>query len=263
MRDFDPELESLKVLVLEDEWIARNFLVEIIESSGVATVIGAVGAFDDAVELIDDRTGLDAVFVDINLVGSDHSGLDLVRQFAGKPGAPAFVLATATKDHALEAFQLGVVDYVLKPFDKDRIHECLHRLRTGRRIAEPPERSRPPTRIVARRKRSLVFLLLPEVWAFEAAEGLTLVHSERGVFDVDLSLDAVASSFGRHFTRVHRNWLVNEEHVLELDREAGETTLLVGSRTPGASPLRVPVARDRAAVLRSRLVNEGIGIRRR
>jgi two-component system, LytTR family, response regulator LytT len=250
---------TLKALVLEDEYIARNLLVELIEATGLATVVGAIGTFDDAVAFVSQApSSVDVVFVDIHLVGSTHDGLELIRRFVDQPGAPAFVLATALREHALEAFEMGVVDYVLKPFDDRRVAKCLEKL-TQSHTMEPAR----PARIIARNKRNLVFLTLDEVWALEAAEGLTLVHSARGSFDIDLSLDTVAASFGRACLRVHRNWLVREDHILELERSSGEIALLVGSRAPGVAPLRVPVAKDRAASLRARLLQQSVGIRRR
>jgi len=265
MKTSNGDLPALRVLVLEDEWVARNYLVELVQGTGLATVVGAVGALGEAVDFLGDTdlaASIDVVFVDINLLGSQGTGLDLVRQFIGKPDAPAFVLATAMKEHAVDAFALGVVDYILKPFDKERIAQCLERLSAMRRVEAPATNER-PTRIVARNKRNLVFLQLNEVWAMEAAQGMSLVHSERGTFDIDLSLDSIAATFGKFFPRVHRNWLVNEEHILELEREAGETAVFVGGRANGAPRLRVPVARDRAAALRTRLVDDGVGIRKR
>jgi len=256
---------KLRTLVLEDEWVARNFLVEILEATELASVIGAMGTFNDAVSFVSNAPpgSIDVVFVDINLVGSAHNGLELVHRFVEQPNAPAFVLATAMREHAIQAFEMGVVDYVLKPFDKRRIARCLEKLVATRKPEVPaPPTSRPP-RIVARNRRNLVFLTLDEVWALEASEGLTLVHSVRGTFDIDLSLDTIASSFGKSFLRVHRHWLVSEEHILELQRD-GESALLVGSRLPnGGDPLRVPIARDRSASLRAQLTNDGVGVRRR
>lgn len=257
--------DHLRVLVLEDEWVARNFLVEMIEATGIASVVGAIGTFDDAVSFVSNAAphSIDVVFVDINLVGSSHNGIELIQRFVKRPGAPAFVLATALREHAVEAFEIGVVDYVLKPFDRQRIAKCLEKLDAARKASDDANEPNRPVRIVARNKRNLVFLTLSEVWALEASEGLTLVHSGRGTFDVDLSLDTIAASFGRDFLRVHRNWLVSEEHVLELERDSGESAVLLGTRVPGGPSLRVPVARDRAAALRARLIDEGVGIRRR
>lgn len=253
----------LRVLVLEDEWVARRYLCELIEASGIAEVVGAAAELEEANELLTDAagaSGIDVVFVDINLAGRDETGLSLVRAWARRDDAPAFVLATAVKDHAIEAFELGVVDYVLKPFVSERVSECLQRVRALR----PSRGAGGPAQIVARRRRNLVFLPVAEVWAFESCERLTLVHSPRGAFDLDLSLNAIEGSFGHSFIRVHRNWLVSLAHIKELEREGGESVLLVGAaHDDGASGIRVPIARDRAQAVRDRLLASATGLRRR
>jgi DNA-binding LytR/AlgR family response regulator len=247
---------KLRALVVEDEWAARNYLVELLERSGAVEVIGAAASAEDARDVLQSRESpIDVAFVDVRLVGGEgeDEGLDLVRSFARQPGAPMFVLATAFAQHALEAFDLGVVDYLHKPFTTERVAQCIERLRARR-----PSNATPagPVRIVVRRKRALVFLRLEEVWAFEAAERLAFVHSSRGKFDVDLSLSAVEASFGRSLLRVHRNWLVSAEHVKELEGAGSETELLVGD-------LRVPVARERAQAVREALMQGTLGIRAR
>jgi two-component system response regulator LytT len=229
---------KLRVLVVEDEWAARNYLVELLEATGDVELAGAVATADAAREAID-AVAPDVVFVDIQLAGGDADGIALVRE--GR--APAYVLATAHPQHALDAYQLGVVDYLLKPFTAERVAQCLARVRT-RVPARPPIT---PIRVVARRKRALVFLRL------DAAERLACVHATRGTFDVDLSLAAIESSFGTALVRVHRNWLVNAAHIRELEG----SELLVGDA------LRVPVARERAAAVRELLLESTAGVRRR
>ena len=176
---------------------------------------------------------------DAQLAGrpGEEAGLRWVRERARAPGAPGFVLATAFRQHALEAFNLGVADYLLKPFTEERIEDCLRRLLARPRTPRPAPR---PQRIVARRRRALVFLDLEDVWACEASDRLTYVHSTRGRFDLDLTLSAIAGSFGRALVQVHRQWLVNPARVLELDRDAGETSVLVGnaSTTNESAPAR-------------------------
>jgi two-component system, LytTR family, response regulator LytT len=251
----------LSALVVEDEWLARALLVELIQASQMAQVIGAVGQFDEATSLLSDETALgtvDVVFVDVKLIGSKENGLDLVRKHSQQPGAPAFVLATASTSHAVEGFELGVVDYLHKPYNEVRVRRALERV-----LSKQVPRVGGPTRIVARKKRNLVFLHLDEIWAFESANGLSLVHSDRGVFDVDLSLDAAETSMARTFQRAHRNWLVSASHILELERGEGETALLVGSRAPGAQVIRVPVARERTAAIRASLIQASFGLRKR
>ncbi len=259
------EAHRLRALVVEDEWPTRNYLVELIEGTRLAEVVGGVATLDEAREALQAAAGLsvDVVFVDVQLAGGggDRAGLELVRSMAGSPRAPMFVLATAFDAHAMEAFDLGVVDYLLKPFNEDRVAQCLRRLHERR-----PMQTAGPTqsaRIVARRRKSLVFLEPSEIWAFEAADRLTFVHTPHGKFDLDLSLAAIEASFGRALMRVHRNWLVNVTYIKELERDGAETKLFVGpaigDETHG---IRVPVSRDRAQALRETLLSNATGLRR-
>lgn len=256
----------LRALVVEDEWPARNYLVELLETSGLAEVAGAVGSLEDARQALttgdESGLGIDVAFVDVQIdgAGRGETGLSLVRSMSSAARAPMFVLATAFEEHALEAYELGVVDYLLKPFSEERVVKCLERLQQRR--GEVPDTAR-PARIVARRKRSLVFLEPPEIWAFEAADRLTFVHTLHGTFDIDLSLAAVEASFGRAFVRVHRNWLVNAAHIKELERDGHETKLFVGAGVAGAGQgVHVPVARERSAAVREMLLTNAAGLRR-
>ena len=84
---------KLRALVVEDEWAARNYLVELLQASGHVEVVGAVASAGDALQVLDAPGGdaiIDAAFVDVQLVGSerDDEGLELVRAAAGKPSAP-------------------------------------------------------------------------------------------------------------------------------------------------------------------------------
>jgi DNA-binding LytR/AlgR family response regulator len=137
---------------------------------------------------------------------------------------------------------------------------CLKRLQ-ARRSVPPPVSG--PLRIVARRKRNLVFLEPREIWAFEAADRLTFAHTEHGRFDLDLSLAAIEVSLGRSLTRVHRNWLVNAVYIKELERDATETRLFVGTSPASAGRgLHVPVARERAQEIKDMLLANTMGLRR-
>lgn len=250
----------LRALVVEDEWLARSYLVELLQDSCLADVVAAVSTASEAEQaLADDATRIDIAFVDVQLAGrpGDESGLAWVRKWARMPGAPRLVLATALRQHALEAFDLGVADYLLKPFTAERVETCLHRLLAQSPAARDPPAS--PGRIVARRGRALVFLPLEEVWACEASERLTYVHSARGRLALDLTLNAIGASFGRALFRVHRNWLVNLALVREFERDGADVSIVVGSDD---TMLRVPISRDRVQVVRDSLMNDTTGVRR-
>jgi DNA-binding LytR/AlgR family response regulator len=107
-----------------------------------------------------------------------------------------------------------------------------------------------------------VFLEPADIWAFEASDRLSFVHSRLGKFDIDLSLAAIEASFGRSLMRVHRNWLVNLDFARELEREDGETTLFIGNSLGNEGEgVRVPVSRDRAQPLRAALLANATGLR--
>jgi DNA-binding LytR/AlgR family response regulator len=254
-----------QTLVVEDEWPARNYLVELLEASKLCDVVGAVGTVDEAKEALSATSGVgvDVVFVDVQLAADgDRAGLELARSLRGaRPGLDV-VLATAFEQHALEAFELGAADYLLKPFGEERVLQCLKRLE-ARHAAERPATQGPPPRIVARRKKNLVFLEPAEIWAFEAAGRLTFVHTQHGKFDLDLSLAAIEVSLGKSLTRVHRNWLVNVSFIKELRRDGAETALFVGSSlSQERQGLLVPVARDRASSVKEMLLSNATGLRR-
>lgn len=255
-------------MVVEDEPTARRYLVELIEDTGHAQVLAAVETFDEADEALRSENGLafDVAFIDVHLTSADapdEAGLALIRKHAASaPGArPFFVLATAYSQHVLEAYHLGVVDYLLKPFSDARVRECIERLE--RRFEAPSQRNPsqhdrsqqgPAQRIVARSKSGLVFFDIADVSAFEAEQRLVYVHANGQRFDLDLTLSMLERAFGDAFLRVQRNWLVNRCHISGMDRDDGETTLIVRD-------LRVPVSRDRAAEVRKALLIDALGIK--
>src|SRR5690606_36037375 len=155
---------KFRVLVVEDEWPARNFLVELLEESGQATVMGAVASVAEAMQALGNSSAtLDVAFMDVNLVGDgERAGLDVVRRYCDQEGAPAFVLATAFREHAIEAFDLGVVDYLVKPFTEERVAACLTRI--AQRRAPSPSAAK-SGRVVAREGKNLIFLDVDEIWA--------------------------------------------------------------------------------------------------
>ena len=252
-------MTRLRSLVLEDEWPARNYLVQLIEATQLAEVVGAVASLGDARGVLA-GLAVDVVFVDVQLCGGEN-GLELIEAtVAACPGGarPTFVLATAFSQHAKKAWDLGVVDYLLKPFSEERVEQCLRRILSR----GPPPRSG-ALRVVARRKRNLVFLDPADIWAFEASDRLSYVHSRLGRFDVDLSLASIEASFGRSLLRVHRNWLVNLDFAKALEREDGETSLFIGPSPLGdeSQGLHIPVSRDRAAEVRATLLANATGLR--
>lgn len=252
----------LRALIVEDEWPAREYLSELLLATNQIEIIAAVGTAEEARKALGPG-GIDVevAFVDIHLATSTghDAGLTLVREFARTEGAPLFVLATALKQHAAEAFELDAVDYLLKPFSQERVNECLTRV--ARRRSRPSVPG--PEKVVARSKQGLVFLKRDEVWAFEASERLTFVHYALGRFEIDLSLATLEATLGEGWARVHRNWVANLALVTRLERDEQGSVLELGAPgTADASTLRVPISRDKAQNVRDLLLRGTTGLRR-
>ena len=246
---------TVRALIVEDEPLAQHYLTELLLATGAIDVVATVSKVQDATLALDQQLGIDVAFVDVRLIDrpGDASGLAWARAVAQRPGGPMLVLATAMADHAVAAFDAGAVDYLLKPFTRQRVAVCVERLLA--RAASRPE-TKLPSRLLARTANSLVFLPIDGVLAFEAAERLTYVHHIQGRHLVDLSLSAIEPQFAERILRSHRNWLVALDHVRELGRLDGELSLQVGEN------LVVPVSRDRASLVREALLSRTIGIRR-
>lgn len=243
-----------RALLVDDERPALRYLADLLSESGQAQVVATADNLTDAAAILEGEPAIDLAFVDIEMASEaqpEQAGLTLVRRFVGRATAPVFVLATAHAQHAAEAFDLGVVDYLLKPFDLQRVVACLQKVAT-RRSFSPADRA--PTRIVARAKDGVVFFAADEVWAFGSDNRLVLAHTATGQFDMDVSLRTIESSLAGDFLRVHRAWLVNRRHVAGMRREDGGTLLRVGS-------LEVPVSRDRVAQVRAELMSGSLGLR--
>jgi DNA-binding LytR/AlgR family response regulator len=258
----DSSSAPLRAFIVEDEPAARNYLAELLAGQPGVELVGAAAQLADAQargfrEL---AQSIDVCFLDVRLGGDrqNEDGLTVARALAATPDPPVLVFATASPHHALAAIELGSAGYLRKPFDEARVVACLARVRErlGARLHRPTVR-----RVVGRSRNGLVFLDPSEVWAFGAETRLVTMLAAAGTFDVDLSLASLELALGSRMLRVHRQWLVQLAHTRALEREDGEWFVFVGEEIGGRG-VRVPVARDRAAVVREALLATSVGLRR-
>lgn len=129
--------DRLRVLVVDDEPLARQRVLDLLERAADVEVVGTAGTGRKAAETITAQaqagTPIDVVFLDVQMPGL--SGLDVVRE-VGPERMPAVVFVTAYDQHALAAFDVAAVDYLLKPYDDDRFAQALARARDAVRLRE-------------------------------------------------------------------------------------------------------------------------------
>ena len=137
-----PERRPLRVLIVDDEPLARQRVEDMVRHEPDTEVVGSADSGPTAVEAIR-RLRPDLVFLDVQMPGK--TGLDVVRE-VGAEAMPATIFVTAYDQYALKAFELAAVDYLVKPFDDERFEQAFRR---ARRMVELQEVGRLSQRLLA------------------------------------------------------------------------------------------------------------------
>ena len=248
---------AITVLAVDDEAPALDELVYMLQKH---PAIGRVRSAADATlalrELHDG--GFDAVFLDINMPGL--SGLELAAVLSNFAQPPAVVFVTAHDDKAVAAFDVGAVDYLLKPIRSDRLDEAVRRV-TATRSAEParaaPEDRAQDPDVIPAELGGITQLIRRDAIGWVEAEGdYSRLHSESGAHLVRIPLSTLEMRWAEAgFQRVHRSYLVSLAMVTGMRTTGGSA--MVRLRANGASPaVELPVSRRQVRELRDRLIRD-------
>lgn len=211
----------LRLLLADDEPLARQRLRQLCDSQPAIEVVGEAGTGDDVVSL-SRQLAPDAVLLDIRMPGRD--GLSTARELAALPMPPAVIFVTAYDQHALEAFDVAASAYLLKPVRRERLAAALERV---------PRRT--PAVLTVRRMTAqgaqVQRIPVPTVLACTADQKYVTLHTTEGAFLAETSLRELEAQHGARWLRVHRNALVAIEHVASVTRtgDGGLDIVLRGS----------------------------------
>lgn len=217
----------MKILIVDDEPLARERLNEMIKQMDEHEAIGNAKNGREAVEFCNQHA-VDIVLMDIAMPLMD--GLEAARHLSESENPPAVVFCTAYDDHALAAFEAAAVDYVLKPVRQERLTEALKRavlVRTGQSTSSKIDSGKRRTHFSARLRGMLRLIPVEEVSYLRAEEKYVVVHHGRGEDLIEESLKSLETEFGDQFIRIHRNCLVASDQFSELIRDADGRTLVV------------------------------------
>ncbi|WP_181700612.1 LytTR family DNA-binding domain-containing protein [Nocardia sp. GTS18] len=250
----DDASTALRVLAVDDEKPALDELVYLLnEQVGVGEVHGASEA-TGALRVLRAHP-VDAVFLDIDMPGL--TGMELAGILSEFAEPPAVVFVTAHDDHAVAAFDLGAVDYLLKPLRAARLAEAVRRIAAARAAvpASPPEQTHPSEVIPVELGGVTTLVHRADVAWVEADGDYARLHTRTGSHLVRIPLTALESRWeGAGFLRVHRSYLVALRLVTGL-RSTGSGTV-VCLRAEGASgAVELPVSRRQVRELKQRLVH--------
>lgn len=245
--------KPLNVLAVDDEVPALDELAYLLGRHPCIGEVFRAGAATSALRELNHRR-IDAVFLDINMPGL--SGIELAGVLAHYAQRPAIVFVTAHDDKAVAAFDVGAVDYLLKPIREDRLDEAVRRVTSARPAEAPtPERDDADSDVIPAELGGITHLVPRASIGWVEAEGdYARLHSASGAHLVRIPLSTLENRWRDHgFQRVHRSYLVALRFVTGLRTVDG--AVLVRLRANGASPgIELPVSRRQARELRDRVV---------
>jgi len=226
----------IECLIVDDEPIARRVLRGELEQIRDVEIVGEAEHGQEALHKIA-ALGPDVVFLDLQMPGM--GGFDVIQKLQGGK-LPIVVIVTAFDQHAIQAFEAGAVDYLLKPVTEARLGKALDRVRQlrGKRLeiaeslaqlaATGSESQAVKTRKIVGRKGEEYFLLdVEEVLAFQADGELVWIVTEKQRYLATQSLRSLEERLkGQPFRRVHRNALVNISHVRKMSSMSSQRWLL-------------------------------------
>lgn len=234
-----PSVSPLKVLVIDDE---RPSLDELTWLLGRDPRIGTVTSTDSAAEALRvlQEGVVDAVFTDIRMPGL--SGLELARVLSRFRSPPPVVFITAYDGHAVDAFELNAVDYVLKPVAEDRLAEAVRRVVESVGGGEGPSAE---DQIPVELGGITRFISRSEVSYVEAHGDYARLHTATGSHLIRSPLTTLEQEWrDAGFVRIHRSLLVSLPHVDEVRMDGGRCTVVVDGTELGVSRRHTRELRD-------------------
>jgi two-component system response regulator AlgR len=228
----------MRVLIVDDEPLARTRLAALLGECTGVEIVGSVGDGEAALATLGELQP-DALLLDINMPGLD--GVSLAQRLAGR-ARPQVIFCTAYETHALKAFELGAVDYLLKPVRLERLRDALQR--AEHRLADAPRE--PAAYLHGRLRGEQVRIALDEVICLLADEKYVVVHHRHGELLIEESLRQLEEAHPDQLIRLHRNCLVPPPRLLGLKTLADGRVLarLDGSElSPEISRRNLPAVR--------------------
>lgn len=219
----------VRALIVEDEAPARDNLREYVAEAPWVVIVGEARDGAEGLRLLD-ALEPDLVFLDVRL--PELSGIEVARRMRH---TPEIVFTTAYDRFAIAAFELGAIDYLVKPFGRERFGATLARLRTrlsppavsDRERAQAALESGPLRRLFARQGDRIVPIPVESILRIQAQGDYAEVHARGGVFLIHVSLSELAARLEPDsFLQVHRSHIVNLSAVAHL-RPSDERRLAI------------------------------------
>ena len=220
-------MKKLRTVIVDDEPLARERLASLLSAEQDIEIVRQCRDGEEAVDAID-QLSPDLVFLDVQMPALN--GFEVI-EAVGPEKMPLVIFVTAYDQHALRAFQVRALDYLLKPFDQERFQEALQRARAhiqrdetgdlGRRLlalVKDLRRDQPKTdRLVVKSGGRLFFLRTDEIDWIEAAGNYVRLHVGTASHLLRETMNSIEARLDpEKFFRIHRSRIVNMERIQEM-----------------------------------------------
>jgi two-component system, LytTR family, response regulator len=206
-----PLAQKLRVMLVDDEGLARNFLRRMLAKDDDIQEIQECSSATEARERIQ-QCCPDILFLDVKMPGL--SGFDLLEKLS-EEDQPVVVFTTAFANYAPRAFDIQACDYVMKPFDEDRLFLALDRAKEA--LRNQLRRARSPFRITVADRGRNIRLCADDILWMAAEDNYVRIRCGRETLLVRSTLNKLERDFKRDvLLRVHRSWIVNVNSVKEI-----------------------------------------------
>lgn len=221
----------MNILVLDDEVFARQELTYLIRESEELTDVEIFEAEDiSSAEKILFRQSIDVIFIDISL--SEENGFTLANQLEKLAKPPLIIFATAYDQYAVKAFDSNATDYILKPFEQERIDKALAKVKKvlqleGKDSGASSESQGVGLLTLTLVDRSIV-LKWPDIVSASVDDGELTVTTKTSSYSIKKPLNWFKARVkAKHFLQIHRNTVVNLEMIKEIEPWFNHTLLLI------------------------------------
>lgn len=220
---------SYRVLLVDDEPLARERLKRLLLEHSNFEWVAEAGDGEAALSWLRQHK-CDLVLLDIQMPGK--TGLQLAEDIQALPNVPLVVFCTAYDEHALQAFRVKAIDYLMKPIAKDELSRALQRSAQwlDQHAHDDEESGGCRTHLSARTHTGMQLIPLADVYYFYADQKYVNVHHVQGETLIDDSLKQLEEEFPEQFLRVHRSSLVSATRIdrLEAQDDGGHLLFLKG-----------------------------------
>ena len=215
----------LRVLLVDDEAPARRRMRDLLDDCAAALPLAVVGEAQHGREALDllQSAPADLVLTDIHM--PDMDGIELARHLLKLQQPPVVIFTTAFHEHALEAFEVHAVDYLMKPVRVQRLLAALQKVPrlkpvSAEKLAQLPASAR---RFLSVTERSRVVLVpLDEIVYLKAELKYITIRTRDREYLLEESLTRLEQEFGHRFVRVHRNCLVARDAIRGFERRVND-----------------------------------------